>query len=109
LPATANAQPAVMANAIAVLRVLEKEGGIRLADKADFVAGHSLGEYTALCAAGALDLATTAKLLRTRGDAMQAAVPVGIGAMAAILGADREKAQAIADAAAESRRLSTAR
>ncbi|MBN8810925.1 MULTISPECIES: ACP S-malonyltransferase [Sphingomonas] len=101
LTLTANAQPAIMANAIAVLRVLEKEGGIRLADKADFVAGHSLGEYTALCAAGALDLATTAKLLRTRGDAMQAAVPVGIGAMAAILGADREKAQAIADAAAE--------
>ena len=101
LTLTANAQPAIMANAIAVLRVLEKEGGIRLADKADFVAGHSLGEYTALCAAGALDLATTARLLRKRGDAMQAAVPVGVGAMAAILGADREKAQAIADAAAE--------
>ncbi|MBB4839184.1 [acyl-carrier-protein] S-malonyltransferase [Sphingomonas kyeonggiensis] len=101
LTLTANAQPAIMANAIAVLRVLEKEGGIRLADKADFVAGHSLGEYTALCAAGAFDLATTAKLLRIRGDAMQAAVPVGVGAMAAILGADREKAQAIADAAAE--------
>ena len=101
LTLTANAQPAIMANAIAVLRVLEKEGGIRLADKADFVAGHSLGEYTALCAAGTFDLATTAKLLRIRGDAMQAAVPVGVGAMAAILGADREKAQAIADAAAE--------
>jgi [acyl-carrier-protein] S-malonyltransferase len=101
LTLTANAQPAIMANAIAVLRVLEKEGGVRLADKADFVAGHSLGEYTALCAAGAFDLATTARLLRVRGDAMQAAVPVGIGAMAAILGADREKAQAIADAAAE--------
>ncbi|MEP9360887.1 ACP S-malonyltransferase [Sphingomonas sp. KR3-1] len=101
LTLTANAQPAIMANAIAVLRVLEKEGGIHLADKADFVAGHSLGEYTALCAAGAFDLATTARLLRTRGDAMQAAVPVGVGAMAAILGADREKAQAIADAAAE--------
>ncbi|MBL7537365.1 ACP S-malonyltransferase, partial [Escherichia coli] len=97
LTLTANAQPAIMANAIAVLRVLEREGGIRLADKADFVAGHSLGEYTALCAAGAFDLATAAKLLRTRGDAMQAAVPVGVGAMAAILGADREKAQAIAD------------
>ncbi len=101
LTLTANAQPAIMANAIAVLRVLEKEGGVRLADKADFVAGHSLGEYTALCAAGAFDLATTARLLRKRGDAMQAAVPVGVGAMAAILGADREKAQAIADAAAE--------
>ncbi|MES2989766.1 MAG: ACP S-malonyltransferase [Pseudomonadota bacterium] len=98
---TANAQPAIMANAIAVLRVLEKEGGLSLADKADFVAGHSLGEYTALCAAGALDLSTTAKLLRIRGNAMQAAVPVGQGAMAALLGADLVKAQAIADAAAE--------
>jgi [acyl-carrier-protein] S-malonyltransferase len=101
LTLTANAQPAIMANALAVLRVLEKEGGIRLADKADFVAGHSLGEYSALCAAGTFDLATTARLLRRRGDAMQAAVPVGAGAMAAILGADLGKAQAIADAAAE--------
>jgi [acyl-carrier-protein] S-malonyltransferase len=101
LTLTANAQPAIMANAIAVLRVLEKEGGIRLAEKADFVAGHSLGEYTALCAAGALNLSTTAKLLRKRGDAMQSAVPVGEGAMAALLGADLVKAQAIADAAAE--------
>ena len=102
---TENAQPAIMANAIAVLRVLEREGGIRLAEKADYVAGHSLGEYTALCAAGALDLATTARLLKLRGRAMQAAVPVGEGAMAAILGADRDKAQAIADAAAEGRGL----
>ncbi|UZK67251.1 ACP S-malonyltransferase [Sphingomonas sp. M1-B02] len=101
LTLTANAQPAIMANAIAVLRVLEKEAGLSLADKADFVAGHSLGEYSALCAAGAIDLATTAKLLRTRGEAMQAAVPVGVGAMAALLGVDVEKAQAIADAAAE--------
>src|SRR5687768_1716292 len=101
LTLTANAQPAIMAHAIAVLRVLEKEGGVRLADKADFVAGHSLGEYTALCAAGSLDLATTAKLLRIRGDAMQAAVPVGQGSMAALLGAELIKAQAIADAAAE--------
>ena len=98
---TENAQPAIMANAIATLRVLEQEGGIRLADKADYVAGHSLGEYSALCAAGALDLATTALLLRHRGQAMQAAVPVGEGAMAALLGADIAKAQAIADAAAE--------
>ena len=98
---TENAQPAIMAHAIAVLRVLEKEGGVRLADKADFVAGHSLGEYTALCAAGALDLSTTARLLKLRGRAMQAAVPVGEGAMAALLGADLVKAQAIADAAAE--------
>ncbi len=98
---TENAQPAIMANAIAVLRVMERDGGVRLAEKADYVAGHSLGEYTALCAADALDLATTARLLRLRGRAMQAAVPVGEGAMAAILGADRDTAQAIADAAAQ--------
>jgi malonyl CoA-acyl carrier protein transacylase len=67
LTLTANAQPAIMANAIAVLRVLEKEGGVTLSDKADYVAGHSLGEYSALCAAGAFDLATTARLLDTRG------------------------------------------
>ena len=101
LTLTENAQPAIMANAIATLRVLEREGGVRLAEKADFVAGHSLGEYTALCAAGALDLATTARLLKLRGRAMQAAVPVGQGAMAALLGADREKAAAIAEAAAQ--------
>jgi [acyl-carrier-protein] S-malonyltransferase len=101
LTLTENAQPAIMANAIATLRVLEKEGGVSLADKADFVAGHSLGEYTALCAAGAFDLVTTAKLLKLRGQAMQAAVPVGIGAMAALLGADIAKAQALADSAAE--------
>lgn len=101
LTLTANAQPAIMANAIAVLRVLEKEGGIRLADKAVFVAGHSLGEYTALCAAGALDLTTTARLLRRRGEAMQAAVPVGVGAMAALLGMDFEPAVAIAAEAAQ--------
>lgn len=101
LTLTENAQPAIMANAIATLRVAEKEGGLRLADKADFVAGHSLGEYSALCAAGALDLATTAKLLKLRGQAMQAATPVGTGAMAALLGADIEKAQALADAAAQ--------
>lgn len=98
---TENAQPAIMANAIATLRVAEREAGVTLADKADYVAGHSLGEYTALCAAGAIDLATTAKLLKLRGRAMQAAVPVGVGAMAALLGADLVKAQAIADAAAE--------
>ena len=98
---TENAQPAIMANAIATLRVLECEGGIRLSDKADFVAGHSLGEYTALCAAGALDLSTTARLLKLRGQAMQAAVPVGEGAMAALLGADLGKAQALAEAAGD--------
>jgi [acyl-carrier-protein] S-malonyltransferase len=101
LTLTENAQPAIMANAIATLRVLEVEGGVRLAEKADFVAGHSLGEYTALCAAGAFDLATTARLLKLRGQAMQAATPVGTGAMAALLGADIEKAQALADAAAQ--------
>lgn len=101
LQLTENAQPAIMANAIATLRVLEQEGGVRLADKAAYVAGHSLGEYSALCAAGAIDLATTARLLKLRGRAMQAAVPVGIGAMAALLGADVDKARAIADAAAQ--------
>ncbi len=101
LQLTKNAQPAIMANAVATLRVLEQEGGIRLADKADYVAGHSLGEYSALCAAGAIDLSTTARLLKLRGQAMQAAVPVGVGAMAALLGADVDKARAIAEAAAE--------
>jgi len=101
LTLTENAQPAIMAHAIAVLRVLEREGGITLADKGDFVAGHSLGEYTALCAAGAFSLADTARLLKLRGQAMQAAVPVGLGAMCALLGADVAKAQALADAAAE--------
>ncbi len=101
LTLTENAQPAIMANALATLRVMEKEGGFRLGEKADFVAGHSLGEYSALCAAGAFDVATTARLLKLRGQAMQAAVPVGEGAMAALLGADIEKAQALADAAAD--------
>ncbi|MEO5587318.1 MAG: ACP S-malonyltransferase [Novosphingobium sp.] len=101
LTLTENAQPAIMANAIAVLRVLEREGGISLAAKADFVAGHSLGEYTALCAAGAFSLGDTARLLKLRGQAMQAAVPVGVGAMCVLLGADIEKAQALADAAAQ--------
>jgi [acyl-carrier-protein] S-malonyltransferase len=94
---TENAQPAIMANALATLRA----SGIDLADKADFVAGHSLGEYSALCAAGAFDLATTARLLKLRGQAMQAAVPVGQGAMAVLLGADLATAQAIADEAAQ--------
>jgi [acyl-carrier-protein] S-malonyltransferase len=101
LTLTEHAQPAIMANAMAVLRVLEQEGGISLADKADFVAGHSLGEYTALCAAGAFTLADTARLLKLRGQAMQAAVPVGVGGMCALLGADIDKAQQLADAAAE--------
>jgi len=101
LTLTENAQPAIMANAIATLRVLQQEGGITLASKASFVAGHSLGEYSALCCAGAFSLATTARLLKLRGRAMQAAVPVGIGAMAALLGAGVDAAQALADAAAE--------
>lgn len=101
LTLTENAQPAIMANALATLRVMQREGGFSLADKGDYVAGHSLGEYSALCAAEAFDIATAAKLLKLRGRAMQAAVPVGEGAMAALLGADIEKAQALADAAAQ--------
>lgn len=101
LTLTENAQPAIMANALATLRVMQKEGGFSLAEKGDFVAGHSLGEYSALCAAEAFDIGTTARLLKLRGQAMQAAVPVGEGAMAALLGADIEKAQALAEAAAE--------
>ncbi len=101
LTMTANAQPAIMANSVATARVLEKDFGIVLADKAECVAGHSLGEYSALCAAGAFSLTDTAKLLRLRGIAMQDAVPIGVGAMAALLGADIEKASARAEAAAE--------
>ena len=98
---TENAQPAIMANAIATLRVLTGEGNVRLADKALYVAGHSLGEYSALCASDAIDLATTARLLKTRGQAMQAAVPVGVGAMAVLLGLDFDAAIAIAAEAAQ--------
>jgi [acyl-carrier-protein] S-malonyltransferase len=101
LQLTENAQPAIMANAIATLRVLLTEGGFSLADKADYVAGHSLGEYSALCAAGAIDLSTTARLLKLRGQAMQAAVPVGVGAMAVFLGLDFEGARAVAGEAAQ--------
>ena len=97
---TRNAQPAIMANSIATLRVLEREHGVTLAERGAFVAGHSLGEYTALCAAGAVDLATTARLLRLRGEAMQAAVPVGVGAMAAIA-MEWDDAVALAAEAAE--------
>ncbi|HEX8415572.1 MAG TPA: ACP S-malonyltransferase [Sphingomicrobium sp.] len=98
---TENAQPAIMAHALAVFRALTFEGGVELSKSANFVAGHSLGEYSALCAAGSFDLATTARLLKLRGRAMQAAVPVGEGAMAALLGADIELARRIADAASE--------
>ena len=95
LKLTENAQPAIMAHSIAVLRTM----GVRLAGAANFVAGHSLGDYSALCAAGSFELPTTAKLLKLRGQAMQQAVPVGEGAMAALLGADLALAQKIAEAA----------
>jgi [acyl-carrier-protein] S-malonyltransferase len=101
LTLTENAQPAIMANSMATLRVLESDFGVSLADTAVCVAGHSLGEYSALCAAGAFSLADTARLLKLRGQAMQEAVPVGEGAMAALLGADIEKASALAAAAAD--------
>lgn len=96
---TENTQPALMAMSMAVVRVLEKQGGINLADKASFVAGHSLGEYSALTAAGASDIAQTAKLLKIRGQAMQKAVPVGVGAMAAILGLEFDDVKSIAEEA----------
>ena len=99
LTLTANAQPALMATSLAALRALESEGlGL---DTASFVAGHSLGEYSALAAAGAMTIADTARLLRIRGTAMQEAVPVGIGAMAAILGLDFAAVSAVAEAAAQ--------
>jgi [acyl-carrier-protein] S-malonyltransferase len=99
LTLTRNAQPALMATSIAALRALQAEGfGI---DRAAFVAGHSLGEYSALCAAGALALGDTARLLRLRGQAMQDAVPVGVGAMAVLLGLDLAGAEAVGAEAAE--------
>ena len=101
LTLTENAQPALMAVSIAVMRTLEQDGGLTLADMAEFVAGHSLGEYSALAAAGTLEIAEAAVLLRRRGAAMQQAVPVGDGAMAALLGLDLEEARAVAEAAAE--------
>ena len=100
LTLTENAQPALMAVSLAVIRVLEAEKGLSLKESVAFVAGHSLGEYSALAAAGSLSLADTARLLKTRGQAMQAAVPVGEGAMAALLGADLSQAQELAKAAA---------
>jgi len=97
---TENAQAAIMANAIAVVRVLEKEMGLNLAVHARLVAGHSLGEYSALCAAGAFTLADTARLLKTRGLAMQSAVPVGEGGMTALIGAEIDQAEEVAKEAA---------
>lgn len=99
LTLTENAQPALMATSLAVVRVLESEAGATPAKAAAFVAGHSLGEYSALAAAGALSLADTARLLRRRGQAMQQAVPVGDGAMAAVLGLDLDDVAEAAEAA----------
>jgi [acyl-carrier-protein] S-malonyltransferase len=101
LTLTENAQPALMAVSLAAVRVLQAETGLDLARDARFVAGHSLGEYSALAAAGALTIADTARLLRIRGRAMQKAVPVGVGAMAALLGLEFEAAKAVAAAAAQ--------
>ncbi len=100
LTLTSNTQPALMATSIALLKVIEKKTGKPLSELCSYVAGHSLGEYTALCAAGAISLGDTARLLRIRGDAMQAAVPQGQGGMAALIGVDFEQADAIAKEAA---------
>jgi [acyl-carrier-protein] S-malonyltransferase len=101
LTLTENAQPALMAVSLAAMRVLETEAGINLARDAKFVAGHSLGEYSALAAAGSLSIGDTARLLRIRGRAMQKAVPVGAGAMAALIGLDFDQAAAVAAEAAQ--------
>jgi [acyl-carrier-protein] S-malonyltransferase len=101
LTLTENAQPALMAVSMAVMRVLEKEKGFSLADRVKYVAGHSLGEYSALAAAGAFSLGDAARLLRLRGLAMQKAVPVGVGAMAALLGVGIDVAQKVAEEAAQ--------
>ncbi|AVM73266.1 ACP S-malonyltransferase [Magnetospirillum gryphiswaldense] len=101
LTLTENAQPALMAMSVAVVRVLEGQGKMDLAKTASFVAGHSLGEYSALAAVGTFSLADTARLLKLRGQSMQKAVPVGVGAMAALLGSEYEQAKEIAALAAE--------
>lgn len=101
LTLTENAQPALMAVSLAVVRVLEAEAGIALADKSAFVAGHSLGEYSALAAAGTFTLSDAARLLKLRGQAMQRAVPVGEGAMAAVLGLDLDVVREVAEEAAQ--------
>src|SRR3981189_2411042 len=102
---TENAQPAIMAASIAVVRILEREMGLDVAKHAYLVAGHSLGEYSALCAAGAFSLADTARLLKIRGQAMQSAVPVGEGGMTALIGADIEQAESGAEDAPSPRGL----
>ncbi|HEY1877467.1 MAG TPA: ACP S-malonyltransferase [Rhizomicrobium sp.] len=101
LTLTENAQPAIMALSLAIVRILEKEMGLGVGKHARLVAGHSLGEYSALCATGAFSLADTARLLKTRGQAMQSAVPVGEGGMTALIGADIEQAESVAKEAGE--------
>lgn len=108
LTLTANTQPALMAVSMAVVRVLEKEFGIALKDKAAFVAGHSLGEYSAACAAGVFSLADTARLLRARGDAMQKAVPLGVGGMAAVIGVSFKDINALVEACCDENALCVA-
>ena len=108
LTLTANTQPALMAVSMAVVRVLEKEFGIDLKDKAAFVAGHSLGEYSAACAAGVFSLSDTARLLRARGDAMQKAVPFGVGGMAAVIGVSFKDINALVEACCDENALCVA-
>ncbi len=108
LKLTENTQPALMAVSMAVVRVLEKQGNKKLTDLASYVAGHSLGEYAALCAAGSLSLSDTARLLRIRGSAMQAAVPVGVGSMAALLGVTLNEALDVAKEAEQGQVCSVA-
>lgn len=98
---TENTQPALMTVSMALMRVLEKEGGLNLSEETAFVAGHSLGQYSALCAAGALSLADTARLLKIRGQAMQRAVPIGEGAMAAIIGLEMADVEQVVQNAAQ--------
>ena len=98
---TSNAQPAIMAVSIATLKVLEKEFGVKLSQKVSFLAGHSLGEYSAACAGGVFSLADTAKLLRIRGDAMQKAVPEGMGSMLAVLGLSFEDVEGLVEASSD--------
>lgn len=108
LTMTANAQPALMAFSLALVRVLEKDFGICLKDKATFVAGHSLGEYSAACASGVFSLSDTAKLLRIRGEAMQNAVPFGVGGMAAVLGLSFNEVEALVEACADGKEVCVA-
>lgn len=105
---TANTQPALMAHSLAVVKVLEKDFGINLKDKATFVAGHSLGEYSAACASGVFSITDTAKLLRIRGDAMQKAVPLGVGGMAAVLGLSFKDIDALVEACADENNICVA-